>query len=90
MLGLQSRDKWSLTNYDAIEIKSKGFYASSGNNTIRSEFNINIETEKWTIFLINLSRLLSHEKSFCFVRRLSTTNMVVMQTQKRVTTCTYM
>ena len=52
MLGLQSRDKWSLTNYDAIEIKSKGFYASSDNNTIRSEFNINIETEKWTIFFI--------------------------------------
>ena len=90
MLGLQSRDKWNLTNYDAIEIKSKGFYATSGNNTIRSEFNINIETEKWTIFLIYLSRLLSHEKSFCFVRRLSTTNMVVMQTQERVTTCTYM
>ena len=39
MLGLQSRD-------DAMEIKSKGFYATSGNNTIRSEFNINIETEK--------------------------------------------
>ena len=29
MLGFQSRDKWSLTNYDAIEIKNKGFYASS-------------------------------------------------------------
>ena len=29
LLGFQSRDKWNLNNYDAIEIKSKGFYASS-------------------------------------------------------------
>ena len=29
MLGFQSRDKGSLNNYDAIEIKRKGFYASS-------------------------------------------------------------
>ena len=29
MLGFQSRDKWSLNNYDAIEIKSKWFYVSS-------------------------------------------------------------
>ena len=29
MLGLQSCDKWSLNNCDAIEIKSKGFYVSS-------------------------------------------------------------
>ena len=29
MLGLQSRDKWSLNNCDAIEIKSIGFYASN-------------------------------------------------------------
>ena len=29
MLEFQSRDKRSLNNYDAIEIKSKGFYASS-------------------------------------------------------------
>ena len=29
MLGFQWRDKWSLNNYDAIEIKNKGFYASS-------------------------------------------------------------
>ena len=28
-LEFQSRDKWGLNNYDAIEIKSKGFYASS-------------------------------------------------------------
>ena len=28
-LGFQSRDKWSLNNYDAIEITSKLFYASS-------------------------------------------------------------
>ena len=29
MLGFQTRDKWSLNNYDAIEIKNKGFYALS-------------------------------------------------------------
>ena len=29
MLEFQSRDKRSLNNYDAIEIKSRGFYASS-------------------------------------------------------------
>ena len=29
MLGFQSLDKLSLNNYDAIEIKSKGFYVSS-------------------------------------------------------------
>ena len=29
LLELHSRDKWGLNNYDAIEIKSKGFYASS-------------------------------------------------------------
>ena len=39
MLGLQSRDKWSLNICDAIEIKS-----IKCNNTIRSEFYINIET----------------------------------------------
>ena len=29
LLELHSRDKWGLNNYDTIEIKSKGFYASS-------------------------------------------------------------
>ena len=29
MLGFQSRDKWSLNNYETIEIKNRGFYASS-------------------------------------------------------------
>ena len=29
MKEFQLRDKWNLNNYDAIEIKSKGFYASS-------------------------------------------------------------
>ena len=29
LLEFLSRDKWGLNNYDAIEIKSKGFYASS-------------------------------------------------------------
>ena len=56
------------------------------NNTIRSEFNINMETEKCTIFLIG--RILRHKKSYCFVRWLSITNMIVMQTQKRVAICT--
>ena len=48
------------------------------NNTIRSEFNINIETEKCTIFLISVSRFRSHEKSYCFVRWLSITNMMAI------------
>ena len=39
MLGFQSRDKRSLNNYDAIEIKSKGFQRFKCNNTIRSEYN---------------------------------------------------
>ena len=29
LLEFLSRDKWGLNNYDTIEIKSKGFYASS-------------------------------------------------------------
>ena len=29
LLRFQSRDKWYLNNYDAIEIKSKGFYVSN-------------------------------------------------------------
>ena len=29
MLGFQWRDKWSLNNYETIEIKNRGFYASS-------------------------------------------------------------
>ena len=29
LLEFLSRDKWGLNNYDAVEIKSKGFYASS-------------------------------------------------------------
>ena len=29
MLEFQWRDKWSLNNYDAIEINNKGFYALS-------------------------------------------------------------
>ena len=53
------------------------------NTTIRSEFNIKIETEKSTLFLISVSRIFSHEKSCYFVRWLSITNMMIMQTLKR-------
>ena len=61
MLRFQSRDKWSLNNYDAIEIKSKGFYALSvtllyGQNS-RSKLKL-----RRALFLISVSRLLSHEK----------------------------
>ena len=59
-------------------------YAS---DTVRSEFNINIETEKRAIFLIGVARILGLEKSYFFVRWLSITNMIAMQTQKRVTNC---
>ena len=55
------------------------------NNTILSEFNIKIETEKCTIFLISMGRLLSHEESF--VRWLSITKMMAMQTWERVAIC---
>ena len=47
------------------------------NNTIRSEFNNKIEIEKCAIFLISVSRILNHEKSYCFVRRHSITNMML-------------
>ena len=41
-----------------MEIKSKGFYSSGLTIPyLRSELNINIETEKCTIFLISVSRL---------------------------------
>ena len=52
------------------------------NNIIRSEFDINYETERCTIFLISLSL------SSCFARWLSITNMMAMQTQERVAICT--
>ena len=55
--------------------------------TVRSKFNINIETEKRAIFLIGVARILGLEKSYFFVRWLSITNMIAMQTQKRVTNC---
>ena len=34
-LEFQSRDKWSLNNYGATEIKSKGFLSFKCNNTIQ-------------------------------------------------------
>ena len=61
---------------------SVNVYASG---TVRSEFNINIETEKRAIFLIGVARILGLEKIYFFVRWLSITNMIAMQTQKRVT-----
>ena len=58
------------------------------NNTIRSEFHIKIVTEKCIIFFISVSCLLSHKESYCLVRWLSITNMMAIQTQKRVVVCT--
>ena len=63
---------------------SVNVYAS---DTVRSELNINIETEKRAIFLIGVARILDLEKSYFLVRWLSITNMIAMQTQKRVTNC---
>ena len=79
MLEFQSRDKRSLNNYDAIEIKSKGFYASSV---------ITPYVQNSTSKLKLRSRLFSYEKSYCFVRWFSITNMMAMQIQKRVAICT--
>ena len=77
MLGFHSRDKWSLNKYDAIEIKSKGFYAAlKCNNTKRSVLDINIESAKCNIFFISVHYYISHEKRSCFVRWLSITNIV--------------
>ena len=59
------------------------------NNTIRSEFDINFETEKCTYFLISLSRLQTTRKAPAqFARWLSITNLMAMQTQDRVAICT--
>ena len=48
-----------------------------------------IEPEKCSIFLISVGRLLSHEKSFCFVWWLSITNMTGKQTREKVAICTW-
>ena len=61
MLRFQSRDKWSLNNYDAIEIKSKGFYASSVTLLYGQNSTSKLKLRR-ALFLISVSRLLSHEK----------------------------
>ena len=61
MLRFQSRDKLSLNNYDAIEIKSKGFYASSVTLLYGQNSTSKLKLRR-ALFLISVSRLLSHEK----------------------------
>ena len=75
-------DKWSLNNYDAIEIKSKGFYASSVTQQYVQNSTSKLKLRR-ALFLLSVSRRLSHEKSCAFVGLLSITNMMVMQTLKR-------
>ena len=84
MLEFQWRDEWSLNNYDAIEINNKGFYALS----VTIPYIQNITSTLKLRILISVIRLLSHEKSSCFVRWLSITNMMAVKTQERVAICT--
>ena len=71
LLGFQSRDKWNLNNYDAIEIKSKGFYASSVTIPYVQNFKKKFQFQKFktstlilrsALFLISVSRLQTTRK----------------------------
>ena len=62
MLGFQSRNKRSLNNYYAIEIMSRGSILQVQQYHLGSEFNMKIEPEKCSIFLISVGRLFSYEK----------------------------
>ena len=59
LLGFQSRDKWSLNNHDAIEIKSKGFYASSVTilyvQNITSKLKLSGALFSWLVWVIFLA-----------------------------------
>ena len=59
MLEFQSRDKWSLNNYDAIEIKSKGFYASSVtipyDQNLRSKLKLRSTLFSWLVWVVFLA-----------------------------------
>ena len=59
MLEFQSRDKWSLNNYDAIEIKSKGFYASSVtipyDQNLRSKLKLRSALFSWLVWVVFLA-----------------------------------
>ena len=59
MLEFQSRDKWSLNNYDAIEIKSKGFYASSVtipyDQNLRSKLKLRSALFSWLVRVVFLA-----------------------------------
>ena len=71
MLEFQSRDKRNLNNYDAIEIKSKGFYASSVTIPYVQNFKKKFQFQKFktstlilrsALFLISVSRLQTTRK----------------------------
>ena len=59
MLEFQSRDKRSLNNYDAIEIKSKGFYASSVtipyDQNLRSKLKLGSTLFSWLVWVVFLA-----------------------------------
>ena len=59
MLEFQSRDKRSLNNYDAIEIKSKGFYASSVtipyDQNLRSKLKLRSALFSWLVWVVFLA-----------------------------------
>ena len=70
-------------SYDAIEIKNKGFYASNVTLLYFQNSTSKLKLRRALFFLISVSRIFSHEKSCYFVRWLSITNMMIMQTLKR-------
>ena len=59
MLEFQSRDKRSLNNYDAIKIKSKGFYASSVtipyDQNLRSKLKLRSALFSWLVWVVFLA-----------------------------------
>ena len=59
MLEFQSRNKWSLNNYDAIEIESKGFYASSVtipyDQNLRSKLKLRSALFSWLVWVVFLA-----------------------------------
>ena len=58
-LGFQSRDKWSLNNYDAIWIKSKEFYASSVTipyvQNLTSKLKLRSALFSWLVWVVFLA-----------------------------------
>ena len=83
MLGLQSCDKWSLNNCDAIEIKSKGLYVSSVTIPHVPNFTSTLKLRSalfsWLMWVVFLAMRKVAALQVAYI-----TNIMAMQTQKEL------